>query len=440
MKYKMVTGFLVLCMVVSLFATSGFALTLMPGELAENNVISQPAQLPFNDIKGHWAESAIMEVYAKEVIRGYDNFAFRPNQPVTSLEGIVMIDRLLGYETSKYSVFADGYLKEKFNIPEWAVGYVGAAFRNDILLYSELEKIALRRPMTRLDAATMAIRALGLAKQIKRNENLAVTYKDLSQLDLEDKAVISLVSERKIMNGFTDGSFQPENPISRAEMASILSNLFRHIPGLKYGEVSGVVKSVNPEDNIITILVNDSMEEQVVLPQQYYIYFNDKAVAIDKLVPGYFVRIIGTKAVGIKVLIVQLVVSDEGNELSIEEVNLKSEPLEIQQWVEINRNFENYLARVYNGKLYFLVTRGEKMTGGYTVNLRKVSYTIDDKEINYKVWMERSDPDREALVNQVISYPYALVRVDLSKEKGEVSNLIFVDELNEVLAKTKLEN
>ncbi|MGF2617976.1 S-layer homology domain-containing protein [Rossellomorea aquimaris] len=54
----------------------------------------------FTDVpSGYWAEKEINQAAANEIIRGYDTL-FKPRNPATRAQGIVMIHRALRQETS----------------------------------------------------------------------------------------------------------------------------------------------------------------------------------------------------------------------------------------------------------------------------------------------------------------------------------------------------
>lgn len=46
--------------------------------------------LPFGDIKGHWAESLIIEAYEQGIIKGYPDGKFQPDAPMSRAEGTVL--------------------------------------------------------------------------------------------------------------------------------------------------------------------------------------------------------------------------------------------------------------------------------------------------------------------------------------------------------------
>lgn len=49
----------------------------------------------FTDIAGHWAETEIHEAAARGWIKGYEDKTFRPNNPITRAEAMVLINRVL---------------------------------------------------------------------------------------------------------------------------------------------------------------------------------------------------------------------------------------------------------------------------------------------------------------------------------------------------------
>ena len=83
------------------------------------------SQDAFKDIKGHWAQNDINAVYRYKLISGYADGTFKPDQKVTRLEAVIMINNLLEREAlSKVSPsFND------LNQSHWGFGEIEAAFR-----------------------------------------------------------------------------------------------------------------------------------------------------------------------------------------------------------------------------------------------------------------------------------------------------------------------
>lgn len=58
------------------------------------------ADVPFTDVKGHWAETAIKQAFANERIAGYPDNSFRPNNHITRAEAVTVLNKLFDRSVS----------------------------------------------------------------------------------------------------------------------------------------------------------------------------------------------------------------------------------------------------------------------------------------------------------------------------------------------------
>lgn len=82
---------------------------------------------------------------------------------------------------------------------------------------------------------------------------------------------------------------------------------------------------------------------------------------------------------------------------------------------------ERALSCRLNDEIYVLVTRGEKQTGGYTVeveNIVKEKVTKDEFELT--VYAKFRDPDVNDIVSQGFTYPFAIVKTNLNQMPGSI--------------------
>ncbi len=431
---KMVTITAIWLIAAFLF-TSGFTFISLKSATV-GSTDSKNLLLPLTDIKGHWAEAGIMEMYARGVMIGYRDGSFRPKKQLTYLDGIVMLDKMLWGEPPKSDFETSGYLKDEFKIPEWAVGYIASALRHQIIYYSDLQKVAQAQPLTRQEIAVFIIRALELTGKTDAEKELRLPFNDAKEIPDQLKGYVSLVNELGIMTGFPNGDFKGNRTVSRAEMAKILNNIADFVSYLKMDEVSGFIKSLANSEGAITLTTSSGKEVRIVLSDKYFIYLDNKAATTEKLKPGMYLRVITSTSRRTTVLLAQRVNPDEGTPVMFEQV-LTLPSADILNWVEENKVKESYSVKTIEEKLYLLAARGEKMTGGYKITIRKI-FAARNKNggLDYTVFVLRSDPGRDSIVNQVISYPYSLVRFDKSGET--VNSIIFLDELNRVLEEIKL--
>lgn len=56
------------------------------------------ASTTFTDMLGHWAGDAVAQLYSKGIIEGYGDGTFRPDRPLTRAEAITIINRVYGIQ------------------------------------------------------------------------------------------------------------------------------------------------------------------------------------------------------------------------------------------------------------------------------------------------------------------------------------------------------
>lgn len=77
------------------------------------------------------------------------------------------------------------------------------------------------------------------------------------------------------------------------------------------------------------------------------------------------------------------------------------------------RDIERALACKVDGKVYVIVTRGEKPTAGYEVEIDKITIESKDDKTNMIVYANFVDPTDAENLAQVICYPHAVVKAEL---------------------------
>lgn len=78
------------------------------------------------------------------------------------------------------------------------------------------------------------------------------------------------------------------------------------------------------------------------------------------------------------------------------------------------RELERALGCLVDGKVYVLVTRGEKPTSGYKISIEKMTLETKDGKTNLKVEALFTEPEKGVAVSQVTTYPYAVAKTKLT--------------------------
>ncbi len=100
--------------------------------------------------------------------------------------------------------------------------------------------------------------------------------------------------------------------------------------------------------------------------------------------------------------------------VNFETVSQKSMPRELEaEILPEYRDLERALACRVGEDVYVLVTRGEKPTSGYEVEIDKLILENKDNKSNLVVYATFADPSEPENMAQITSYPVAVVKADL---------------------------
>ncbi len=208
-----------------------------------NTVLSFAAPAIFTDTDKHWAREHIEDVYERRLITGYPDGTFKPQGNITKLETIVIIARLMGYSDSEGRYYVNQYKQklEANNIPDWAQGAVAYALFNDILLERELQSLVSTTGSTYAKRYEVAI-YIGKVLQYGAGEEIGgiyvIPYKDEMSIPDEAKPYIDLLLDKKILDKTSNnGCFLPDNQITRAEVAKLVSMTAEILDGLSDDDV-----------------------------------------------------------------------------------------------------------------------------------------------------------------------------------------------------------
>ena len=195
------------------------------GNIGRASVDVEPAGVEhkFTDISDYWGATYVDFLYNSGVTTGYDDGTFRPNQNITRAQFAVMLYRYLGLDESQYAdvtlPFADNA-----SIPEYAVPAIRALYTEGIINGSTGSDGRIyfnpNSSLTRAQAATMIGRT-----QEKGYATTALTFTDSASIPTYATYYIQTMAAQGIIGGYTDGTFKPNNNITRGQMAKILYNL-----------------------------------------------------------------------------------------------------------------------------------------------------------------------------------------------------------------------
>jgi subtilisin len=181
---------------------------------SDKTAVNAKVHDPFPDFKsGVWYANYVYDLNARHALSGYPDGNFYPFKPITRGEAVSMIGRALKlngtprvtiYPDVKSSYFASGYVAT-MSEQNLATGFPDGTFKPTQTI-SRGEVIAL----------------LDRAYKLKNSAVQPKAFLDVTSNFYAYDAV-QRFSAVSIANGYNDGTFKPNNPVTRSEMAVFLS-------------------------------------------------------------------------------------------------------------------------------------------------------------------------------------------------------------------------
>lgn len=140
----------------------------------------------FADISGHWAMAAINRMKARGIVQG-SHAGFQPDRSLTRVEFLTMADRLFHFTASN----------------------------EEISIHAEPDE----------STVTEAVYSSEENKEPSAPEDAAPFFTDMSQ-DHWGYDVMKQATEQQIIQGYGDGTVRPDEPVTRAEVASIFDRIW----------------------------------------------------------------------------------------------------------------------------------------------------------------------------------------------------------------------
>lgn len=241
-----------------------------------------------------WAYAHIMRLVSQGVFKGYDDGSFKPQNNISRIETIVAAVRLLGLEAEAQKPenmnanlnFKDfDQLKKKY--PQ-AIGYVAVALKNDLFSENE-DTIQPEKPATRLWASVLLVKGLKLETEARARMNVDLPFKDENAIPAGSVGYVAIAVERGVISGYTDKTFQPNKPVTRAELASILDRLGVQLPdqGNQDQDNKAITGTITVSaNNTITVLKSDHTAVSIPLDAGVFIFRNEVKSTASALKPG----------------------------------------------------------------------------------------------------------------------------------------------------------
>lgn len=229
---KMLSTFLTLMM---LFNLSAIAFAAHPeyGEEYQNQPIKHYSQ-SFKDVNtDFWAFTYIAEMAEKEVLSGYPNGNFYPNNTVTRAEFAKIMCLAAGLTVN--SVSSTSY--DDVKASAWYAPFVErgkyylSGYLADGKKYYKPDDKALRE-----DIAVALVKLKGYDTSVYDESILKAMFADWQSISEGARKYVSVAIENGLISGYEDNTFRGQASITRAEAATLLWRAYQYGNGNKIFE------------------------------------------------------------------------------------------------------------------------------------------------------------------------------------------------------------
>ncbi len=162
------------------------------------------------DIKGHWAEGYIRDLYEKGVVNGYDDGSFCPDNVVTRAEFVKIICKMFNLSGGGKCYFND------VSSDDWFYDTVCTAEKYGLITGDDNGSFAPYKLITREDAAVILQRFLRLDTASE------VSFEDFEQISDYAADAVKVMVGAGVMNGYDDNTIKPKGEITRAEAVAVI--------------------------------------------------------------------------------------------------------------------------------------------------------------------------------------------------------------------------
>lgn len=172
----------------------------------------------YSDIDDHWSKVYVEELSQNDLINGYEDGTFKPNENITKAEFYKVINQLSGLKKTYTVTFAD-VKKEDWFYEEVAKG-IKAGY-----IMPTTGNLNPNVDITRQEA----MRIIGYMYDLAKVEDACKDFSDFDKFDKNSTGYVGALVHNKIVDGYPDNTFRPKDPITRGEISKILNLLIEKL-------------------------------------------------------------------------------------------------------------------------------------------------------------------------------------------------------------------
>ena len=182
-----------------------------------------------------WANSAIRVAAGMGFISGFPDGTFRPQQNLTRVQALVSLSSGLGLSGGNSNLLL--FYGDRAQIPSYAtVAIATATQRRLVVNYPKANQLEPMRNITRAEITALIYQALVATGRAETLASPYIVSPDLSLPSFSDikqhwaAEFVRRLANLNLVTGFADGTFKPDEPLSRSQYAALVVKVFNPNP------------------------------------------------------------------------------------------------------------------------------------------------------------------------------------------------------------------
>ncbi len=193
-------------------------------------VLLMPICYAYTDTENHWANEAISSLSKIDIIQGYGDDTFRPDDYITRAELTTIINRLLKNEKESTKFIPDN------NSKDWYYSEIRKAVESGVMRGDADGYVRPDDYITREEAVVMLHRAFVCTT----TENIRInTYADAKDVSAWAYDAMAMFVRNEYIRGDEGNVLRPKDNVTRAELVTMITRLFSEI--IVKGECTGTI-------------------------------------------------------------------------------------------------------------------------------------------------------------------------------------------------------
>lgn len=291
---KMIVSLVVSAMVVGSQAGGAYAAEWKPA----GGMVQAAAALnyKFDDVPtSHWAHQFVTKLALQGIVQGRDEGKYVPDDKVSQEEVIVLAIRLMGLEQEALKLKTENYVLP-FSVSDYARGYVITAIEKGLISIGEEgsntssgSKSWGTKSASREWVAKIVIRSVNKQQEANQKKSQSTGFSDNNKISDENIGFINEALSLKIVDGFEDNTFRPQESVTRAQMATFISRAQQYSSYQSDKVITGTVQAIT--GNSVQLIDSRGQSRTLSINSSSVIYGKGSTgkISWSDIKPGYTV-------------------------------------------------------------------------------------------------------------------------------------------------------